>query len=53
MPELPADSRIKTFEEVDLVISEETAMKESSRCLSCCRVCYNPDVNPDLKKAAA
>ena len=49
MPELPAESRIKTFEEVDLVISEETAMKESSRCLNCCRICYNPDV----KKEAA
>ncbi|QTA80075.1 Ion-translocating oxidoreductase complex, subunit B [Desulfonema limicola] len=49
MPELPVESRIKTFEEVDLVISEETAMKESARCLNCCRICYNPDI----RKAAA
>jgi formate dehydrogenase beta subunit len=29
--------------EVDQVISEDTALTEASRCLSCCRICYNRD----------
>ena len=45
MPELPVDDRIKTFEEVDLVISEEDALKESARCLFCCQTCYNKDLS--------
>lgn len=44
MPELPVDDRIKTFEEADLVISEEEAKYESNRCLQCCLTCYNKDV---------
>jgi len=43
MPELPVAERIRSFEETDLVISEEEALAESSRCLSCCRLCYNRD----------
>lgn len=43
MPEMPVDERIKSFEEADLVISEAAAAAESSRCLSCCRICYNKD----------
>ena len=43
MPELPVEERIKSFDEVDLVISEEKATYESNRCLSCCRLCYNKD----------
>jgi formate dehydrogenase beta subunit len=43
MPELPVESRIKTFEEVDLVLPEDSALKEASRCLNCCRLCYNKD----------
>jgi NADPH-dependent glutamate synthase beta subunit-like oxidoreductase len=43
MPELPVAERIHTFEEVDLVISEENAQNEANRCLSCCRLCYNMD----------
>ncbi len=43
MPELPVDERIKTFDEADLVISEKDAIYESTRCLSCCRICYNND----------
>ncbi len=43
MPELPVEQRIKTFEEADLVLSEENALKESHRCLYCCRICYNKD----------
>jgi NADPH-dependent glutamate synthase beta subunit-like oxidoreductase len=44
MPELEVSSRIKTFEETDLVVSEETAHQEAERCLDCCRICYNRDV---------
>lgn len=43
MPELPVDERIKSFVEADLVISEAEARYESSRCLECCRLCYNAD----------
>jgi formate dehydrogenase beta subunit len=43
MPELPVAERIKTFDETDLVLSEADALAESRRCLSCCRLCYNPD----------
>ncbi len=35
--------RIRTFDEVDLTISERDAVYESKRCLSCCRLCYNVD----------
>jgi formate dehydrogenase (NADP+) beta subunit len=44
MPELPVKERITCFEEVDLVISEEDAARESNRCLNCCRLCYDPDI---------
>jgi len=40
MPELPVAERIKTFEEADLVLQRDDAMKEAERCLSCCRICY-------------
>ena len=43
MPELEVGPRIKTFDEVDLVISKEDAHGEASRCLDCCRICYNRD----------
>jgi NADPH-dependent glutamate synthase beta subunit-like oxidoreductase len=43
MPELPVKERIGSFEEVDLVIDEAEANRESCRCLCCCRLCYNQD----------
>ena len=43
MPELPVEERIKSFDEADLVISEEEAAYESNRCLNCCRICYDKD----------
>jgi RnfABCDGE-type electron transport complex B subunit len=43
MVELPAAERIRSFDEVDQVLTEETARCESDRCLSCCLTCYNPD----------
>jgi len=43
MPELPVKERIKSFTEADLVITEEDDGCEASRCLDCCRICYNKD----------
>jgi RnfABCDGE-type electron transport complex B subunit len=43
MVELPAAERIRSFDEVDQVLTEETARRESDRCLYCCLTCYNPD----------
>ena len=43
MPELPVDERIQSFVESDLCITEEDAIRESHRCLNCCRICYNKD----------
>ena len=43
MGELPAAERIRSFDEVDQVLTEEAARCESDRCLYCCLTCYNPD----------
>jgi hypothetical protein len=43
MVELPVAERIKSFAEVDQVLCEDDAQKESARCLSCGMICYNPD----------
>jgi NADPH-dependent glutamate synthase beta subunit-like oxidoreductase/NAD-dependent dihydropyrimidine dehydrogenase PreA subunit len=43
MPELHVEERITSMIEVDQVISAKDAAHESSRCLNCCRICYNPD----------
>jgi len=43
MPELPVAKRIRSFDEADLVLPEEEALREAARCLNCCRLCYNPD----------
>ena len=45
MVELPAAERIRSFEEVDQVLTEEAARRESDRCLYCCLTCYNPDAS--------
>jgi len=48
MVELPAAERIRSFDEVDQVLTEESAQRESDRCLYCCLTCYNPDAaEPD------
>ena len=44
MPELEVAERIDSMIEVDQVISEKDAARESRRCLACCRICYNPDI---------
>lgn len=39
-PKLDPDKRIQGFEEVDLGLSEDMAMREASRCLKCeCKLC--------------
>ena len=43
MPELPVQERIYSFIEVDQALTEDAASGESSRCLSCCLTCYDPD----------
>jgi NADPH-dependent glutamate synthase beta subunit-like oxidoreductase len=43
MPELPVKERIRSFIEVDQVLTEKAARGESNRCLSCCLTCYNKD----------
>jgi NADPH-dependent glutamate synthase beta subunit-like oxidoreductase len=53
MPELPVAERIKTFEETDLVLSEADALAEARRCLSCCRLCYNPDAKSGIMEKMA
>ncbi|PID43414.1 MAG: electron transporter RnfB [Proteobacteria bacterium] len=41
MPELETEKRIHSFVEVEHTVSEEDALKESRRCLDCCRFCYS------------
>jgi NADPH-dependent glutamate synthase beta subunit-like oxidoreductase len=48
MPELEVAERIDSMIEVDQVISEKDAAYESSRCLKCCRLCYNPDIKTNV-----
>lgn len=48
MPELDALERIKTFDEVDGVISKETAYEEAKRCLRCYRL-YSVVTEKSLK----
>ncbi len=43
MVELPVATRILSFVEVDQVLTEDAALIESERCLSCGNICYNPD----------
>ncbi|MFT3960789.1 FAD-dependent oxidoreductase [Propionivibrio sp.] len=38
VPELPADARVRCFDEVDGVIAKETAYEEAGRCLRCYRL---------------
>ncbi len=42
IPELSEEERVKTFQEVELVLSEEQAKQEAMRCLSCgiCSECH-------------
>jgi len=42
-PELPVDERITTFEEVDLVVTQEEMKVEADRCMRCGTLCYFTD----------
>jgi NADPH-dependent glutamate synthase beta subunit-like oxidoreductase len=42
MPSLPVEKRSGNFNEVELGLSREEAVREANRCLSCdCRICIN------------
>jgi hypothetical protein len=51
MPELPVEERICSFVEVDQVLTEDSAINESNRCLSCCLTCYDPDAAASTAKS--
>ncbi|MBU3917727.1 hypothetical protein KKA14_19540, partial [bacterium] len=42
-PELPVDSRINTYDEVDLVLTPELMEVEANRCMRCGTLCYFSD----------
>lgn len=42
-PELPVAERIKTFDEVDLVVTKEDMQNEAERCLRCGTLCFFDD----------
>lgn len=44
MPELHVHERLDSMIEVDLVLPKDKAHEEANRCLNCCRICYNPDI---------
>ena len=44
---LPIKERIKGFEEVELTLTEDSAIQEASRCLNC-NICSSPDQNVDI-----
>ena len=46
-PELEASERIKTFEEVDLVLTPELMKAEAARCMRCGTICYFSDEERD------
>jgi formate dehydrogenase (NADP+) beta subunit len=43
MVELPVQERIRSFIEVDQVLTEDAALVESRRCLFCGRICYTAE----------
>jgi len=46
MPELPVEERVRCFDESELTLSEEEALKEAGRCLQCGVTCYWRDDEP-------
>jgi NADPH-dependent glutamate synthase beta subunit-like oxidoreductase len=50
MVELPVAERIKSFVEVDQVLTEEAALAESERCLFCGLTCYNMDLTESVQE---
>jgi NADPH-dependent glutamate synthase beta subunit-like oxidoreductase len=47
-PELPVEERIKTFDEVDLVLSPELMEVEAKRCMRCGTLCFFRDSERDV-----
>lgn len=47
-PELPVQSRIKTFDEVDLTVTPELMKKEAERCMRCGTLCYFSDSQKEV-----
>jgi hypothetical protein len=46
-PELPVDERIHTFDEVDLVVTEDLMQAEAKRCMRCGTLCFFKDTKRD------
>jgi NADPH-dependent glutamate synthase beta subunit-like oxidoreductase len=46
-PELPVEERIHTFDEVDLVVTEELMRAEANRCMRCGTLCFFKDLQRD------
>jgi NADPH-dependent glutamate synthase beta subunit-like oxidoreductase/NAD-dependent dihydropyrimidine dehydrogenase PreA subunit len=46
-PELPVEERIHTFDEVDLVVTEDLMRAEANRCMRCGTLCFFKDVERD------
>jgi NADPH-dependent glutamate synthase beta subunit-like oxidoreductase len=42
-PELPVNERIRSFVEVDLVVTPEQMQHEADRCMRCGTLCYFTD----------
>jgi RnfABCDGE-type electron transport complex B subunit len=47
-PELPVEERIKTFDEVDLVVTPEQMRAEAERCMRCGTLCFFKDDERDV-----
>jgi len=47
-PELDAKERIKSFDEVDLVLTPELMKIEADRCMRCGTICYFSDTEKDM-----
>jgi formate dehydrogenase beta subunit len=43
IPEVPVSERVRSFAEVDHMLTEKAVRGESRRCLFCCLTCYNKD----------
>ena len=53
MVELPVQARIRSFIEVDQVLTEDAAQAESRRCLSCGRICYTTEATVRIQENEA
>lgn len=51
-PELPVEERIKTFDEVDLVVTPELMKAEADRCMRCGTLCYFSDIEKVQREKA-